>query len=799
MTRIDPFGILDKPAIPELDNLWAKSPEPGATVGESLVEHTARVLHQLAGQRRLRPGLAELVGEPQLWQRLYWAAFLHDWGKAAHGFQQTLRGNQPTWGKRHEVLSLAFVPYVVAVDSDDALWITAAIAAHHREFPALKEAYNVGTGLHAHIEQLRALCLEMDQSALDALWRWLSEYAQPWAASLGFIDVGLPACLMEPERAGEFPIRAPNDIRRLLRRYYRWADDLACTITPTRLPVSALFARGGLVTADHCGSAHAPDPRPVPLPHAHQLAHEMQQQMGGLYPHQTACADVTGSVMLVAPTGSGKTESALLWAAAQSNTSPARLFYVLPYQASMNAMADRLSSRFGEANVALQHGRARHALFRRYLDREQSPQQATWAAKAESALVRLHVPPIRVLSPYQLLKAFYRLPGYEAVLADLHGGLFVMDEIHAYEVARLALILPMMGALRRDFGASICLMSATFPSLLKRWICEEVGGIHEVVADGETLRRFQRHRVHTVPGDLITPDHINAIAGASRDGLNVLVCCNTVRRAQDAHRALAAAGVHPELLHGRFNSRDRTAKERRLQEMVGSQTHSRQHAAVMVATQVVEVSLDVDFDVLYSDPAPLDALLQRLGRVNRRRRDLFRNAFIFTEPVVDRRPYDQELVERALKVLTREFGVAGALLSEHSVGGWLDEVYSGSLAVKWTEEYRNTRQDFVKGVLGTLAPFHADCEMEQRFYKTFDGVEVLPKCLVSQYQADVSESLLLASELLVPLGWRQYATLRPNGAVERRDDLDGVLVVNLPYSPEQGLRMPWDDATDKLP
>lgn len=799
MTGTNLFGILDKPAIPELDNLWAKSPGPGATVGESLVEHTAHVLHQLAGQRRLRPGLAELVGEPRLWQRLYWAAFLHDWGKAARGFQQTLRGNQPTWGKRHEVLSLAFVPYVAAVDSDDALWITAAIAAHHREFPALKEAYDVGTGLPAHIDQLRALCLEMDQSALDALWRWLSEYAQSWAESLGFKDVALLACPKGPEKANEFLTRAPNDIRHLLHRYYRWADGLACTVTPTRLPVSALFARGGLVAADHCGSAHAPDPRPVPLPRAQQLAHAMQQQMGGLYPHQTACAGVTGSVMLTAPTGSGKTESALLWAAAQSNTGPTRLFYVLPYQASMNAMADRLSSRFGEANVALQHGRARHALFRRYLDREQSPKQATWAAKVESALVRLHVPPIRVLSPYQLLKAFYRLPGYEAVLADLHGGLFVMDEIHAYEVARLALILPMMGALRRDFGASICLMSATFPSLLKRWICDEIGEIHEVVADGETLCRFQRHRVHTVSGDLTTPDHIDTIAAAARDGLSVLVCCNTVRRAQDAHRALAAAGVHPELLHGRFNSRDRTAKERRLQEMVGSQTHSRQHAAVMVATQVVEVSLDVDFDVLYSDPAPLDALLQRLGRVNRRRRAPFRDAFIFTEPVVHNRPYDQELVEHALEVLTREFGAAGAPLSEHSVGEWLEEVYSGDLADRWTEEYCNVRRNFLNGVLGTLAPFHADRDMEQRFYKTFDGVEVLPECLVGQYQADLSESLLLASELLVPLRWRQYARLRRNGAVVQRDDLDGLLVVNLPYSSEQGLRMPWDDATDKLP
>src|SRR5581483_220853 len=114
------------------------------------------------------------------------------------------------------------------------------------------------------------------------------------------------------------------------------------------------------------------------------------------------------------------------WAANQREPDgpPApRLFYVLPYQASMNAMQLRLEGQFGERNVALQHGKARQALYRRYLERDQTPTRAAWSARADHDLVRLLVPPVRVLSPYQILRSFYGLRGFEAALADLHGAL----------------------------------------------------------------------------------------------------------------------------------------------------------------------------------------------------------------------------------------------------------------------------------------------------------------------------------------------------------------------------------------
>src|SRR5205823_826655 len=91
------------------------------------------------------------------------------------------------------------------------------------------------------------------------------------------------------------------------------------------------------------------------------------------------------SAILVAPTGSGKTEAALYWALGDGSAPVPRLFYALPYQASMNAMFDRLKhgkKGFGEDSVGLQHGRALQSLYARLLEGETGPrtavEQAHW-------------------------------------------------------------------------------------------------------------------------------------------------------------------------------------------------------------------------------------------------------------------------------------------------------------------------------------------------------------------------------------------------------------------------------------
>lgn len=127
-------------------------------------------------------------------------------------------------------------------------------------------------------------------------------------------------------------------------------------------------------------------------------------------------------------------------------------------------------------------------------------------------------------------------------------------------------------------------------------------------------------RVEELPG---TTHTIAAAAfDAARTGGNVAVICNTVRRAQDVHAAVQELNegyADVELIHSRFITPDRIDKEQRLRERLGPDAEPTPgvRPLIVVATQVIEQSLDIDFDVMLSDIAPIDLLLQRAGRLHR--------------------------------------------------------------------------------------------------------------------------------------------------------------------------------------
>lgn len=156
-------------------------------------------------------------------------------------------------------------------------------------------------------------------------------------------------------------------------------------------------------------------------------------------------------------------------------------------------------------------------------------------------------------------------------------------------------------------------------------------------------------------GDMLQGKWLNHIANDAKDGRSVLVCLNTVKRAQQAYEELTdrlSNRVEVELLHSRFNGIDRLEKEKHVQNACGSISNNRK-TIVLVATQVVEVSLDIDLDVIYSDPAPLEALIQRFGRINRRCLKKYAPVNVFNKPDDGQHIYDDALVKNTLNVLKR--------------------------------------------------------------------------------------------------------------------------------------------------
>lgn len=790
-----------------LDHLWAKSPPPGCSAGQTLAEHTWQVLCRLADLIGLRPNLPQSLGIPRLWHILFWAAWLHDFGKAARGFQKVLRGKAQRWNYRHEVLSLAFVDWVAdGLNADEQTLLAAAIATHHKDWHELDD---YRTPPDADSDPLPVMLAQLDPADIPSLYCWLTDCAAAWRDALGLQNHGVEIPSLPPLQTAQVmlqPSQSAASIRRRLnavqqavlawedQAYYAESDSQTAPIL--RL---AILLRGLMIQSDHLASAGL-DSLPQPLEDGGTLLFGLR--LPSLYFHQQAAASVRGSAMLIAPTGSGKTEAALLWAA---NQRAPRLFYTLPFQASMNAMYDRLN-RLLPGRVGLLHGRSSLALMQRLMDQSYTPQEAARLARSLNDRAALGYYPVRVFSPYQMLKAAFQLKGYETLLAEFTQAAFIFDEMHAYEPRRLGMIAATLEFLAAHYGARFFVMSATLPHMLRSQFNQRLNQPPLLRAAPHLCRRFRRHRLRLLPGSLLDEENLQRIrASVLQENQQVLVVCNTVQRAQQAWEWLRSnlpARIPIFLLHSRFCMRDRLHHENAILSAAG--LDSRRQPLVVVATQVVEVSLNLDLDVLYSDPAPLEALLQRFGRVNRLGKRPPAPVYIFQqeEDVFAYVYHPREQITYTLQLLaeqTRRSKAKGLLLDENRLPDWLDEVYQGSLLQHWMEDFETSLHHFKQNFLAAFKPFQSDQSLSALFNRLFDSLEVLPESLYEEYsQARDEYRYPDADRLLVPLSWWQVKRLMETGAA-LPGDKETPPLVRLPYDSQIGLHLPDRKTEQTLP
>jgi CRISPR-associated endonuclease/helicase Cas3 len=758
-----------------LAHIWAKSAaEPGAE-GERLAVHTGWVLGRLADWRSRLPNLCR-YSRPDIWDLAAWACLLHDVGKVARGFQSMVRDG-PRFAHRHEVLSLITVGWLELPEDQRAL-VAAGVATHHRDWSVIQTSYKPP-------DERARLVGEMSARDETALRRWLAGEGAPNLVNLGFSPLP-PLREADPAEAMLLAMTALS----------RFARSLAATGTAVHpASLAARTIRGLVLLADHAGSAHERLSEPSSMESPAKFRETVPFLRAALPPHQDLAANTTGHCLLTAPTGSGKTEAALLWATKQREVAeaPRTIFYVLPYRASLNAMHARMRSTYelSDDHVVLQHSSATTSLYDRLLDhKDYTRAQAARTAIRNRALGKLMTAPVRVLTPYQLLRGFFGLKGHEAVLTDASEGLFILDELHAYDPGRLALILAAVEHLAKDVGASVLAMSATFPNVLRALLRETLGAATEIEADQRTKDDAQRHILRFADRDLLSDETLAHIIARQAAGEAVLLVTTTVARAQQAYAALrgqlgdGALG----LLHSRFTGEDRTRKEVTLMTKVANgRSRVGEPGTILVATQVVEVSLDVDFDVLFTDPAPVEPLIQRFGRVNRGRRGPLRDVFVHTAvPNATERIYGRAPVDRALETL-RPW--TGRPVREEMVQSWVDATYEPIAEVFIADVMRRIRE-YRRSVIETNRPLESHEDLKELFDEQFDGTEVVPLSLRGEYEHRLEEDPLTAPGLRVPVSQGQWFRLRRTGRLVDSEFAD------VPYSPTLGLDLTFHSEDD---
>lgn len=773
---------------PKIAHILAKSEKEakGARLGqpqETLEEHTRRVVEALAGLMKRAPSVTRITGRDDFWHVAFWAAVIHDFGKAATGFQAMLGGGE-RFGHRHEVLSLAFLPAVTDAATRQA--IALGVASHHRDASVIKGQYfneldsRIDTAV---VDELTSQFSEQDHALL---LEWLEDVPEQWRTALDFATNGAEA------RRSSSPAEVGKAVRTGLLAYVNATDPFTGLDNDDMR--WAILLRGFIQQADRLASAHAPVPRPYAMPDTERL--KTIKGFSNFRPHQQAAARA-GHLILIAPTGSGKTEAALLWAwAQQQDLGLCRVTYALPYQASLNAMQTRLTQDL-DTDVAILHGRALQVLFQSALKHKTEAdtlQSLTREARRLGNHARLHGPAVAVVTPYQLLRAAYRLPGYETVLASVAGSALILDEIHAYEPQRLGMFMALLEDLVTRWGVRACVITATMPG----WLQEKLETLLEVKtqsAPREIALANCRHRLELREGSLEEADVLDDIAARVDAGESVLVAVNTVTKGQGVMKQLQER-LGPErvrLLHSRLNGRNRRNREDEILSALKAGKAGQPLA--VVATQVIEVSLDLDFDGIVTEPAPLEALIQRFGRVNRRgekgKAVLLEGhtvrvvpVTVMTEPTSGKEQpvYEDTLVERTLEVL-RECVAAGGLLHDDLLSGWLERIYAGDYLAELQEQYQHGYTE-VRRFLRDLRPFCSSTDLRESFEQLFDGVEVLPKTFEQEYRQEREISPILARSLLVSISAQQLGRFK---AQCHWDDELKLHIADLEYDPTLGL------------
>lgn len=609
-----------------LPPVLAKRPSGGESTrqGATLIGHTHSVLETfrlMFGSREMPTRLAvrwmRFFGLPAKLFDVFClnciaACGLHDLGKANQGFQDAVIGARNAQAIRHEHLSAlllagpAFQHWFDSVADLHFNVVASAVLSHHLKadsslFPVRPnpDLRHVRVLRHAVADVTELTCSTVGAPPLDC-----SSITELWNLESGaYMDL-------------------VEDVR---HRLIQFKKQLRRDVSSSRL---LMAVRTALIVADSGGSALMREHKDLEL--WLNTAFDESQLIGGSYiesqiisrrisqitnagqtfrpnSFQDAAEDLGDRALLLAPCGSGKTLAAWRWIKAHLQRNPKRrALFLYPTRGTATEGFRDYVSWAPETDAALVHGTAAYELEGMFQDAEEERSGRDYTT--EDRLFAVGYWPRRIFSAtvHQFLGFMQNVYRSTCLVPAIADSIVVIDEVHSFDrnlFSALKLFL-------KNFNLPVLCMTASLP--LTRIADLEECGLEVFPQDPSQFEELQesadmpRYRVRVVEGPKEAASIVETNRSSERRTLWVV---NQVQRCQELARELGAL-----CYHGRFKLEDR--RNRHAQVIKSFQ--QTETGALAVTTQVCEMSLDLDAQVLISETAPITSLIQRMGRCNRR-------------------------------------------------------------------------------------------------------------------------------------------------------------------------------------
>lgn len=455
------------------------------------------------------------------------------------------------------------------------------------------------------------------------------------------------------------------------------------------------------------------------------------------------------NIIAIAQTGMGKTEAGLLW------ISDNKGFFILPIRTAINAIYDRtkkyISSYGGnlEEQLGLLHSSSLEYLLLQseddkyddkdeYIDKKEDKEIIEYEKIAKQLSL-----PINVSTIDQLFDFVYKYPAYELKLTTLSYSKIVIDEIQMYGPDLLAYLVYGLERIVEQ-GGKVAILTATLPPFVKELLSKSIK--FKIKEDGFT-DNSKRHNLKILDKRIDSNDICNKYR--ENEKLNksnkILVVCNSITQAQNLYEEISdiLGNKNLHILHSKFIKCERLSKESEIIEFGKTYKDNKSNeldkqSGIWISTSIVEASLDIDFDYLFTELQDLNSLFQRLGRCNRKgKKDSSENnCYIYTQ--IDERSFingnrgyiDKDIFELSKEAISLWEGQISEKEKIELINKYLtmDKIKNSNYITQYKHTY-----NFIKNL--TPDTFKSD-EVKLRNILSKD---IIPSPIYHEYNGDIKE------------------------------------------------------------